>query len=529
MDLLIKGATIIDGTGKPGYIGDVGIIGDKLTLDTKGKTAKQMIDATGLMVAPGFIDAHSHGDMILGQEYAKVCKLAQGITTEVGGQCGQSMYPIHPEKLAITRALLSVGTKYFPQDFAEFDSMERYLEYVAATPIAVNLKTMTGHNNLRLWAMGYDNRKPTADELEEMKTLLREAMEHGSMGLSSGLIYPPSSYGELDELVELAKIVKEYNGVYATHMRNESGDVVKSVEEAIEVGRRSGVKVMISHHKVLGQKNWGLSQKTLALVDQAVAEGIEITIDQYPYTACMTNLNVCIPPKYFTKGIKHLVEILSDPANRERIKAEILDPNCDYDNYYQSCGGFDRIFVSSCPVTKEAEGCFVGDYARKLGKDPFDTYFDLLIANNGESGGIYHAMGEEDIFRIFQNPNTVVGTDGLCLDMEEKGHPRAFGSFTRAICWYHKEKKLMPLEEVIRKMTSLTAQRVMLQNKGEIKEGYDADLVIFDYDQLKDTPSYQDSNQLSNGIEYVIVNGQIVYHDKKLTGINSGRFIPHTK
>lgn len=299
LDILIQNGSIIDGTGKKAYIGDIGVSGGKITFHTDKESAARIINASGKIVCPGFIDFHSHGDMVLGQDFAKLCKVSQGITTEIAGQCGSSMFPVRPEKLDLYQTLLSVGTATYPDDMPNWTTFARYLEYAKQVPLAANIKFLVGHGSLRLAVMGYAYRKPTKEELEQMKTLLRECMENGALGMSSGLIYTPSAYAETEELIELAKVVAEYDGLYATHMRNESYDVVNSVKEAIEIGRQSGVRVSISHHKVCGKPNWGLSQETLKLVEDAIAEGIRITLDQYPYTASMTHFDCLYPPLVF--------------------------------------------------------------------------------------------------------------------------------------------------------------------------------------------------------------------------------------
>ncbi len=529
LDILIQNGTIIDGTGKPAYSADIGIHDGKITFQTEHVSAHQTIDAKGKIICPGFIDFHSHGDMVLGQDFAKLCKVSQGITTEIAGQCGSSMFPVRPEKMDLYKTLLSVGTATYPDDMPNWTTFQRYLEYAKNVPLAANIKFLVGHGSLRLAVMGYACRKPTAEELETMKELLRECMEHGALGMSSGLIYTPSAYAQTDELAELAKVVAEYDGLYATHMRNESYDVVNSVKEAIEVGRRSGVRVSISHHKVCGKQNWGLSKETLGLVDKAIQEGIRITLDQYPYTASMTHLNACIPPWYFTEGIPAMAEKLKDPEVRKKLEQEINDPATPFDNYVRNCGGYEGIFISSCPVTHEAEGKFLSDYAAETGRAPFHALCDLLADNGGVGTAIYHCMSEDDLDRIISYPHTVVGTDGICRAMEEKAHPRAFGTFVRAICHFQKERKLMSLEEIIRKMTSLPASRAMLETKGVLAEGYDADIVIFDYDTLEDTPNYTHSNQVCKGIESVIVNGTVVYANGALTGAHSGKILLHKK
>ena len=530
MDTIIRGVTIVDGSGKPAFVGDVGIQAGKLYVNPAGTRADTVIDGTGKYLCPGFIDAHSHGDQILGQEQAKLSKVSQGITTELAGQCGGSMFPVNEKTIDMAKGLLSIGTLSFPEEMPQWVDGKSYFQWARKVPLAANMKLFIGHTTLRIAVMGYDDRRPTAQELERMKALVRDAMEQGAMGLSSGLIYAPGCYGDVEELSELCKVVAEYNGFYATHMRSESDFLVEAVEEALEIGRRSGAKVWISHHKACGRANWGKIEKTLEMIDRANAQGMEVTVDHYPYTANMTNLNIPIPPKYFdSEGVDGVVRMLSTPEGRARIRADMERKDCGYDNFYQNAGGFDGIFVSGCPGLLEADGKFVSDYAREIGKDPFDAYFDIIQANGGKANGIYYTISEEDLCRIIQDPNACVGTDGNCRSMEEKTHPRTFGTFPRAIRRYHKGLGLLSLEEIIRKITSFPAQRAGLDNKGLIADGYDADLVLFDYEKLTDRADYLNSTALAGGIEAVFVNGEVVYRDGALTGANPGRLIAHHK
>lgn len=527
MEILLKNAMVIDGTGAKAKKGNVGVQDGKIIMDPSDETAKTVIDCEGLYVSPGFIDAHSHGDGIYGKDYAQLCKVNQGVTTEICGQCGSTFYPVNPDTLPQLKQLLSVICPDFPEGMENWDSFKSYKEYLKDVPLACNTALFTGHSAIRIAVMGFEDRDATPEEMEQMKALLKEAMEEGSMGMTTGLIYPPGSFSKTDELVELAKVMAPYDGIYASHLRNESKDLVNAVKEALEIGRRAGVRVQLSHHKAYGKGNWGLSEETMSLVEDAIANGQEVTVDQYPYEASMTHFNVLIPPQYFAGGIGKAAELLSDRTMREKIKNEILNEKADFDNYYMNCGGWNGVFAAVLPETPEYEGMFVSEIAEKMGKDPFDAYFDLVAANHGEGTGIYFSIGEEDMCRIITNPNTVVGSDGLVKAMKEKGHPRGWATFTHAICYFHKEKGLMSLEEIIRKMTSLTAERFMLDRKGRIADGMDADLVIFDYDKLQDKASYQNSNQTAEGICYVIVNGEIVYKDGKMTGVYPGELILH--
>ncbi len=289
------------------------------------------------------------------------------------------MFPVSDENLELAKGLLAIGTLSFPEEMGEWKTAKEFFEYAKTVPIMGNMKILIGHSTLRTAVMGYANRKPTDAEMAEMKRQVRIAMECGAAGLSSGLIYAPGCYADTDELAELASVVKEFGGFYATHMRSESVHVVEAVKEAIEIGRRAGVPVWISHHKVAGRPYWGASEETIRLINEANASGMLVTADQYPYEANMTDLNICIPPKYFNDGgVDGMVDMLKNPEMREKVKADMQDINCGYDNFYLNAGGFDNIFIAGCPEVPEADGKFVSEYAKILGKDPFDTYFDLL-------------------------------------------------------------------------------------------------------------------------------------------------------
>lgn len=529
IDVLIKNAKIIDGTGNPAYEGAIGIRGSKLVIPAEDETAAEVIDAAGRCVCPGFIDAHSHGDLILGTESAHLFKTTQGVTTEVTGQCGLSIAPTNPEYLDLVQSLLSLGTTSFPEDMSQWETFERYLEYADRQPKTANVMMYVGHSSLRIAVMGFANRGATDDELEQMKAILRNAMEHGAAGFSTGLIYTPSCYADEREVVELAKVIKPYNGIYASHMRNESYDVVESVKETINIGRLAGVKVDISHHKTLGKVNWGLQKETLRLIQEARDEGIDVFCDQYPYTCNMTHLNACIPPWHFDQGFDVITDKLKTPEFRAQLRREMSDPETKYDNYYLNAGGWGGVLVSSAPFTPEAEGRFVSEYAESIGTDPWEVFFDLMAANRCECGGVYSSMCEEDVCEIAMAPFCIVGSDGLTRSWEEKGHPRASGTFPHAITYFVKEKGIIPLENMIRKMTGMTADYLAIKNKGYLHNGYDADLVIFDYDRLQDTATYSNPNSITEGIDYVFVNGEAVYRDKQLTGVYSGRMIRHNQ
>lgn len=527
LDLLIKNARIIDGTGAPAYVGAVGVKGGKLVMANGSEDATQVIEAAGRCLVPGFIDSHSHTDLLIGSNDSHIFKTNQGITTEVVGQCGLSVAPIDPKSLTEVQERLTSGTTFFHDDMVNWTTFARYLEYADTLPKTTNIKSYVGHSTLRIAAMGIENRPATARELDKMKGMLREAMQAGAAGLSTGLIYTPSCYATEEEIVELAKVAAEYNGIYASHMRDESNHVVEAVKETINVGRLSGAGVCISHHKMLGKENWGRQKETLRLINEANDEGISVICDQYPYTRNMTSLNACMPPWYFSEGHAAVTERLKDKAFRAKMRADIEDPNTPYDNYFLNAGGFDGIYVYSAENTPLAEGLFIGDYARRYGIDPWDALFDICADSNYSAGAVFSSMCDEDVCEIIQSPYCIVGTDGFTRTLTEKGHPRTTATFPRAINYFVKEKKILTIEEMIRKMTGLSANYLRIKNKGIIKDGYDADLVLFDYNSLQDTATYDNSNSLTEGIDYVIVGGEIVYHDKKLTGNYPGKMLRH--
>lgn len=527
LDFLIENAKIIDGTGNPAYKGCVGIKDGKIVMANGTEKAKETIDAAGCVVAPGFIDAHSHGDFILGCEDAYIFKTSQGVTTELAGHCGSSMAPVNPSNLVDLQNLLTVGTNWFSDDMPNWTSFEKYMKYAESQMKTANVRFLVGHNVLRIAVMGMENRPATHKELETMKSLLREAMESGAAGLSTGLIYTPGCYAEEKEVLELAKVIAPFNGIYASHMRNEAEFVTESVQEVIDVGYKTGARINISHHKIMGKVNWGKQKETLQLIHKANNEGIKVICDQYPYPKCMTTINACMPPWHLVGGYGALADKLKSHEFRAQIKAEMENPETQYDNFFLNAGGWDGVYVYYATQTPEAEGRYISEYAKLIGKDPWTAFFDICVENNCLVGGVYSSMCDEDVCDIIRDPYCVVGSDGITRTLKENGHPRTIATFPHAINYFVKEKGILSLEQMIHKMTGLTAEFLLVKNKGIIRNGYDADLVIFDYDNLKDTATFRNSNGLTEGIKYVIVNGEVVYHDMKLTGKYPGKVIKH--
>ena len=526
MELLIKNASILDGTGKAAYTGDIGIANGKLVLEDLPQTADQIIDATGKFVAPGFIDTHSHGDELIGgASFGDLCKVNQGVTTQIAGQCGHTFAPTSAEyRLDPVVSVESVNPQLTALRHQGL-SWKGYMEFADSVPKVTNFKFFVGFDAIRTAVMGYENRRPTATELEQMKAHLKEAMECGAGGMSSGLAYVPAAYAETWELIEMANVMAPYGGIYTTHMRNESYDLLASVEEAIEIGRQAGVAVNISHFKVMGRSNWGTHWQAIEAIEKARAEGIDITCDQYPYNCSMTTYTPCMPPWHFAGGKDQLIEKLKQPEFRRQVQREMTDPATDYENLYLNSGGWEGISICTSPNVAEAEGLTVAAYAQKIGKDPFDAYFDLVIDNHGAGTAVYHSISDDDIFDIIRLPYVMVGSDGIVNSRHEKCHPRGWGTMVRAICEFTKKNHILSLEELIFRITAMPAKRYSLAGKGMIQQGYDADLVIFDYDALTDNATYNDPTALAGGIEYVFIGGKIVYHDGQLTGEAPGKIL----
>ena len=496
LDFIIRNARIVDGTGAPAFVGDVGILNGKITFHTRDE-ARAVIDAAGLTLTPGLIDSHSHNDRFIGldpQVFA-LSKISQGITTEVTGQCGSSPFPVpDPHDAEIRGFFAEEMSPEHLKDIERFRDFGTFLSYADAQPKPGNYAFLQGHGMLRMSVMGRANRKPTADELALMKARLRDAMEHGCLGLSSGLIYVPSVYADTEELIELCRVIRPYGGVYATHMRSESDHVVEAVREAIAIAKAADVPLVISHHKVCGKRNWGASRETLRLIHEAIDGGMRIMLDQYPYTASQTGLCQCMPPKYFAEGPAVFAKLLRDPDVRAKVKAEMTEEPPQYNSSYQNAGGFGGILVLSCPGAPEAEGLTVREYAQKLGRDEFEVYFDMMA-------------------------------DGCVGALDGPTHPRAYGSLVRALCTFSKQRGLVSFEEAIRKETGLTAARWGLAGKGRIAEGMDADLVLMDVDKLQDNADFMHPRALCSGIEKVLVGGVVAYENGRLTGANPGRCV----
>ena len=514
-DLVIKNGRIIDGTGSPSYLADVAVKDGKIARIGKAiENGRQVIDARGLVVTPGFIDSHSHSDKAILTYPDQREKIEQGITTSIGGQCGSGLAPLsrdfNPES---TEQIGEYGRK------AEvLRTMGSFLEVAKDVPLGANIAVFVGHRELRKAVMGMENREPSEEELEKMKSLLRDGIEHGALGVSFGLIYPPSCYAKTTELIELAKVVGEYHGLVAAHIRNEGDTLIQAVDEFIRVIRAAGTRGVISHHKSARKENWGKVTHSLRMIDEANAEGLEIYCDVYPYVASSTSVSATfIPKELHSGGNDGLVKLLSEPEVRQKIKAGQIASRGDDDLQW--------VQITRCPAYREYEGLRVPEIARIHGKDVYDTIFDMIADSNNACNACFFTMCEEDVETVLAHPRAMICTDSGVEETNKVYHPRLRGTFPRVLGRYVRERGLTTLPEMIRKMTSMPATVYGLKGKGLLWEGFDADICIFDPERIIDRAEYTDCRQRAEGLNYVILGGEVVVEDAVHNGKRTGRVI----
>jgi N-acyl-D-amino-acid deacylase len=487
-DLVITNARIVDGSGNPWFRADVGVRAGKIVRIGRidSANARQTIDAKGQILAPGFIDVHTHVESIYSLPAAENF-IRMGVTSLVTGNCGSST-----------------------TDVAEFFGR------MQSKPIAVNLATLIAHGSVRRKVVGLDDRTPSPDELKQMEAIVEKAMQEGAVGLSTGLIYVPGTYAKTDEIVDLARVVSRYGGLYATHMRNEGEKVADAIRESIQIGEQAGLPVEISHFKISSKKLWGQSPMTLGLVRDARARGLMVTVDQYAYTASSTSLESRIPSWLRAGGLEEAKKRLADKATRERVVADMKDA--------LKRGGFkdyDFAVVASYDVDKSFNGKSIAQITKLVKKksdinSQIDQILDMYLA--GGASMVYHGMSEDDVKRIMAEPFTMIASDsGVRQNDESVPHPRGYGNNVRVLGHYVRELKLIGLEDAVRKMTSLPAQTFGFRDRGLIREGFAADLVLFDEKTVGDRATYDNPHQFPVGISYVLVNGTVVLADGQMT------------
>ena len=517
-DLLIRNGSVLDGTGAKAVRADVGICGERIAAvgDLSKAEAKQVIDASGKMVCPGFIDVHSHSDAYLLIEPRASSKVFQGITTEVCGNCGASAAP----RLGDAKLPSDWQDKPFPGTWSTVSEYRKLFDQVRP---AVNEALLIGHNTLHRGVSGYEPRGATPDELKAMCRALEQALDEGGCGLSTGLIYPPASAVPREEIIELSKVCATKNKIYTSHMRSEGKQLLEAIDEALDIGRRSSARVQISHLKTSGQANWHKLDAVLETIEAARAEGLEVAADRYPYTAAQTDLDIILPDWALYNGKEAVLERLRDPETRQRIRAEILEGRGEF--------GFSTVMIGSVenPALHSLKGMKVNEAAERLGMEPVDALLHIIEKDELRTGGIFFGMCEENMWKILAQPWVMIGCDASLrapdgILSKDHPHPRAYGSFTKLLR-ASLDGQTVALPEMIRKMTSLAAEQFRLEDRGVLKKGSFADVVVFDPAKVKENTTYQNPHQLSEGITTLVVNGTLTIDGGKLTGERSGRFL----
>jgi len=500
--LVLHGGAVWKGSGSRPYVADVGIRGDRIVAigDLSGQESEQSIDVAGLDVVPGFIDIHSHA---------------------VRGNRKKSGLFTHPDSESYIRQ--GVTTVIGGPDGSSDLSVANLLADLEAAPASINFGTFIGHNTVRKAAMGREDRAPTAAELDQMKELVRTAMLDGAYGLSSGLKYIPGAYSETEEVIELARVAGEYDGIYISHMREEGLDLIKSVKETIRIGEEGGLPAQITHHKAMGPEMWGASVESLALVDAANARGVDVSSDQYPYAASSTGISVLFPAWSLAGGKKEQLARFADPETRARVKEGIVF------NLIHDRGGNDpsRIAIANCDWDTSLNGKDFAEVLAERGQPVnMDAAADLALElqTNGGCAGVFHAMSEEDVDRIMQHPRTMVASDGgIFVAGEGVPHPRNYGSFARVLAHYVRDRGIISEGQAIYKMSKFPADRIGLNDRGRVEVGAIADIAILDLDKVQDHATFDQPHQLSTGVEHVLVNGELVLQDGEMTGKRPGR------
>ena len=527
-DVIITHGRIVDGTGTPWFRGDIGIAGDRVAaIGALGEaTAATTIDATNLVVAPGFIDLLGQSEFNVLVDGRAASKILQGVTTEVTGE-GSSIAPVNDRLIQEG----SANARYFGvlQDWRTLADYFKRLQERSRTTI--NVATFVGAGGLRNYVIGKDDRPATAAELEHMKQLVAQAMEQGALGLSTSLQYVPDRFASTDEIVELATVAARYGGVYFTHQRSESVRIFESLDEVFAISKRANIPAEIWHLKTAYKASFGKMPEVLRRIEAARARGLDVTANQYPYTRASNGLDSCLPLWSREGGFEKAVARLTDPATRERVKKDMDDPNATtWENQWYGANGGDGVMVSTVlnPALRKYEGMNLTQIGKAMGKDPRDAVIDLVIADKGETSVVTAIMDEEDVRTALKHPLVGVGTDsGAKAEdgklAESKSHPRAWGSFPRILGRYVRDEHLLTLEEAIRKMTSKAAARVHVNDRGVLRPGLIADITMFDPATIRDVATFDDPTHYAIGVKHVLVNGRRVVADGRITTERPGR------
>jgi N-acyl-D-amino-acid deacylase len=523
-DLLFRQATVVDGTGAPGFVADVAIAEGRFAalaprLDGQ---AVRVIPAAGMVLAPGFIDLHCHSDAYHLEQPAGEIKIRQGVTLEVVGNCGASLAPLAPARARMGVDYCLGGPDRFGRE-VDWESYGQYASTVDGARPVVNVAGLVGHGTLRVAAMGFADRPATTAEMDTMAGLLDDALAAGAGGLSTGLYYAPGLFASTAEVIALARVVARRGGYYASHIRNEAEGLLEALDEALAIGRASGVPVHISHLKAAGTRNWSKADAAVDKLEAARREGLDVTCDAYPYHFSSTTLQAVIPPWALEGGTEGLVARLTDPATRARVIAQIKDGLPGWENIYHNAG-WEKILIAAVnsPARFPLQGKSVAQAAAAAGADPFEWAMDLLVAERGAVNIVAGSMNEENVARFLTLPFAMIGSDGA--PRPGRPHPRVYGTFPRVIRRFVRELKVLTLEEAIRKMTSASAARLGLADRGRIQVGRVGDAVLFDPERFSDTATFEEPCQHPVGLMAVAVAGRLVVDGERMTGERPGRF-----
>lgn len=527
-DIIIRHGQVVDGSGRAGFTADVAIKNDRIARigNLRNAKATREIEARGQVVAPGFIDMLGQSEQYVLIDPRAMSKVMMGVTTEITGE-GESVAPLNDRILK--------EQEDFNRRFnltVDWRTLDQYFNRLGKQGAGVNLGTFVGATQIREYVIGYDNRPPTPDELNQMRTLVAEAMKDGALGLSTSLQYVPARFAMTDEIVELAKVARQYGGIYITHQRSEANAIDDSMKEVFEIARRANIPAEIWHFKTAYKKNWGRMPEMLRRVAKARRQGLKITADVYPYVAGSTSLSACLPPWALEGGTDRMIGRLKDPATRDRLKKEISTDSRDWENIYLGSGGPGGILIGAV-TNRELEnwqGKRLAEIAAAQNKDPLDALFDFIIADHGQTGAIFFMMQESDMQAALKSPFVSICTDSGARAKDgplagSKSHPRGWGSYPRILGRYVRDEKLLPLELAIHKMTGLPASNIGLKQRGLLRQGYFADVTIFDPKTVIDRATFEEPNQYPSGINFVIVNGQIEVDEGQRTAALGGRVL----
>ncbi len=524
-DLIVAGGTVIDGSGAPGRRADVGIRGRRIAAigDLSQASARRRINAAGQVVSPGFIDMHNHSDETLLDEPKCESMIRQGVTTMVLGE-GGSAGPVRPDRSGGRRS----GARERP-----WTTLGGYFDYVEKKGVAANICSYVGQTQIWTYVKGYDLKPATPADMEAMKKEMARAMEEGAMGLATSLLMPPSNLITTAQLIELAKVARQYGGIYSTHMRDEGQGVFRSVEESINIGKGANIRVDIIHLKIADKKFWGQMNEVVSMIQKARAQGCDIRANVYPYTAGQNNLRAIIPPWAHDGGNEKMLERLRDPALRARMKKDIETEQAQWYNHYLAVGrDWNAMLLASLsnPKNQEFVGKRMSDVIAARGGDPLDVLFDFLLEENGSVPTVYFHHSEPDMIYALKQPFTSIGSDGSAMSPEgprgrSQPHPRSYGTFPRLLGRYVRELKTLSLPEAVKKATSMNAEKINIPDRGLLKAGYWADVTVFDPNTIADQATYVNPHQYAVGVSYVIVNGEVVLDNGRHTGAMPGRVI----